>query len=85
MDTAITYRTATVEDALTICELGQLLNAIHHAARPDIYTAATQDFSRDLPHWMSFSRNRPRLFSLRISATRPLASFPPACRQAPVR
>ncbi|AZD60653.1 GNAT family N-acetyltransferase [Pseudomonas chlororaphis subsp. aurantiaca] len=54
MDETITYRTATVEDALTICELGQLLNAIHHAARPDIYTAATQDFSRDLPHWMSF-------------------------------
>ncbi|MGF6558692.1 ribosomal protein S18 acetylase RimI-like enzyme [Pseudomonas sp. S30_BP2TU TE3576] len=54
MDEVITYRTATVEDALTICELGQLLNAVHHAARPDIYAAATQDFSRDLPHWMSF-------------------------------
>jgi ribosomal protein S18 acetylase RimI-like enzyme len=54
MDEAITYRTATVEDALTICELGQVLNAVHHAARPDIYAAATQDFSRDLSHWMSF-------------------------------
>lgn len=51
MDEAITYRAATVEDALSICELGQLLNAVHHAARPDIYAAATQDFSRDLPHW----------------------------------
>lgn len=62
MDQAITYRTATVEDALTICELGQLLNAIHHAVRPDIYTAATQDFSRDLPHWMSFRETDPGCF-----------------------
>jgi GNAT superfamily N-acetyltransferase len=51
MDEAISYRTATVEDALSMCELGQLLNAVHHAARPDIYAAATEDFSRDLPHW----------------------------------
>ncbi|MCD5981906.1 GNAT family N-acetyltransferase [Pseudomonas sp. CDFA 610] len=54
MDEAVTYRRATVRDALAICELGQLLNAVHHAARPDIYTAATPDFSRDLPHWTSF-------------------------------
>ncbi|QAX85410.1 GNAT family N-acetyltransferase [Pseudomonas sp. DTU12.3] len=51
MDEVITYRTATVEDALSMCELGQLLNSVHHAARPDIYAAATEDFSRDLPHW----------------------------------
>ncbi|VVP95316.1 GNAT family N-acetyltransferase [Pseudomonas fluorescens] len=51
MDDTITYRIATAEDALTMCELGQLLNAVHHAARPDIYAAATEDFSRDLPHW----------------------------------
>ncbi|RON16805.1 GNAT family N-acetyltransferase [Pseudomonas frederiksbergensis] len=51
MDEAIIYRTATVEDALRMCELGQLLNDVHHAARPDIYAPATQNFSRDLPHW----------------------------------
>ncbi|POA42328.1 GNAT family N-acetyltransferase [Pseudomonas sp. MPR-ANC1] len=51
MDDSITYRLATAEDALTFCELGQLLNAVHHAARPDIYAAPTEDFSRDLPHW----------------------------------
>lgn len=53
MDELISYRTATVDDALTICQLGQVLNAVHHAARPDIYTAATDDYSRDLPHWMN--------------------------------
>jgi ribosomal protein S18 acetylase RimI-like enzyme len=46
--------TCTAVDVPAICELGQLLNAIHHAARPEIYTAATHDFSRDAPHWMSF-------------------------------
>ena len=51
MDETITYRPATAEDALTLCELGQLLNFVHHAARPDIYAAPTEDFSRDLPHW----------------------------------
>lgn len=51
MEATITYRTATADDALAMCELGQLLNAVHHAARPDIYAAATEDFSRDLPHW----------------------------------
>lgn len=50
----VTYRTATVEDAFSMCELGQLLNAVHHAARPDIYAAATSDASRDLPHWLGF-------------------------------
>ncbi|PKA73087.1 ribosomal protein S18 acetylase RimI-like enzyme [Pseudomonas baetica] len=51
MEETITYRVATAADALTLCELGQLLNVVHHAARPDIYAAATEDFSRDLPHW----------------------------------
>ncbi|MBK5373821.1 GNAT family N-acetyltransferase [Pseudomonas sp. TH43] len=51
MDEAITYRIATAQDALTMCELGQLLNSVHHDARPDIYAAATEDYSRDLPHW----------------------------------
>ncbi|MFW9082049.1 GNAT family N-acetyltransferase [Pseudomonas sp. P2757] len=51
MEEIITYRTATADDALTMCELGQLLNAVHHVARPDIYAAPTEDFARDLPHW----------------------------------
>jgi GNAT superfamily N-acetyltransferase len=51
MDETITYRIATVDDALSMCELGQLLNAVHHAARPDIYAPATEEFFRDLPHW----------------------------------
>ncbi|MEO3723450.1 GNAT family N-acetyltransferase [Pseudomonas syringae] len=54
MDETTQYRIATLEDALTICELGQVLNAVHHAARPDIYTASTEDFARDLPHWMNY-------------------------------
>ncbi|KAB0568897.1 N-acetyltransferase [Pseudomonas palleroniana] len=54
MDSPITYRTATEDDLLTICELGQLLNAVHHAARPDIYASATLDVSRDRPHWLGF-------------------------------
>lgn len=54
MDELITYRQATANDVPMICELGQLLNAIHHEARPDIYTAATSDPLRDAPHWMSF-------------------------------
>lgn len=47
----ITYRTATGADALSMCELGQLLNDVHHTARPDIYAPPTAEFSRDLPHW----------------------------------
>lgn len=52
MDDLVTYRHASADDALIMCELGQLLNEVHHAARPDIYAAATQDFARDLPHWL---------------------------------
>jgi ribosomal protein S18 acetylase RimI-like enzyme len=54
MDYSITYRKATVQDVPTICALGQLLNAIHHAARPEIYTPATSDYERDAPYWASF-------------------------------
>lgn len=57
MEDAITLRQAIKEDLLTICQLGQLLNAVHHAARPDIYTDATLDHSRDLPHWKSCFEN----------------------------
>ncbi|MBK5478374.1 GNAT family N-acetyltransferase [Pseudomonas sp. TH21] len=51
MDDAVTYRLATLDDALSLCELGQVLCDVHHAARPDIYAAPTEDFSRDLAHW----------------------------------
>ncbi|WP_445178050.1 GNAT family N-acetyltransferase [Pseudomonas sp. McL0111] len=54
MEDTITYRIANIDDALTLCELGQLLNSIHHTERPDIYAPATSDVARDLPHWASF-------------------------------
>jgi len=38
---------------LIICELGQILNASHHLARPDIYAAATTQVERDKPHWIT--------------------------------
>ena len=53
MTNPISYRRATIEDVLTICELGQILNASHHVVRPDIYADATTEFSRDEPHWLS--------------------------------
>jgi ribosomal protein S18 acetylase RimI-like enzyme len=49
----ISYRRATVEDVLAICELGQILNASHHLARPDVYADATTKFGRDKSHWLS--------------------------------
>ncbi|MGF6838936.1 ribosomal protein S18 acetylase RimI-like enzyme [Paraburkholderia youngii] len=49
----ISYRRATIEDVLTICELGQILNASHHLARPDIYADATTEFGRDEQHWLA--------------------------------
>lgn len=54
MGKSVICRQANISDVPAICELGQLLNTIHHATRPDIYTAATRDFSRDTSHWMSF-------------------------------
>ena len=53
MTYSINYRRATIEDVLTICELGQILNANHHSARPDIYADATTEFGRDKPPWLS--------------------------------
>jgi ribosomal protein S18 acetylase RimI-like enzyme len=53
MTDPISYRRATIDDILTICELGQILNAVHHLARPDIYADATTEFGRDKPHWLS--------------------------------
>lgn len=46
------FRRATPADVGILCELGQQLNAIHHAARPDVFVAATGDFQRDAPHWL---------------------------------
>ncbi|MBB5511177.1 GNAT family N-acetyltransferase [Paraburkholderia atlantica] len=53
MTEPISYRRASIDDILTVCELGQILNAVHHHARPDIYANATAEFARDKPHWLS--------------------------------
>ncbi|HYS65198.1 MAG TPA: GNAT family N-acetyltransferase, partial [Paraburkholderia sp.] len=53
MTEPISYRRATIDDILTVCELGQILNSVHHQARPDIYADATTEFARDKPHWLS--------------------------------
>ncbi|WP_225033636.1 GNAT family N-acetyltransferase [Paraburkholderia sp. XV] len=53
MTDSISYRRATIDDIFKICELGQILNAIHHLARPDIYADATTVMARDKPHWIS--------------------------------
>ncbi|MGF6916638.1 GNAT family N-acetyltransferase [Paraburkholderia sp. 40] len=53
MTDSISYRRATIDDILKICELGQILNAIHHLARPDIYADATTEMDRDKLHWLS--------------------------------
>lgn len=53
MTKPISYRRATIEDILTVCELGQTLNAVHHQARPDIYADATTEVARDKTHWLS--------------------------------
>ncbi|QJI27440.1 GNAT family N-acetyltransferase [Pseudomonas sp. ADAK18] len=52
MSQGLTYRQATEADLLTLCELGQPLNRLHHQARPDIYTAATEHVGRDQSHWL---------------------------------
>ncbi|WP_323122007.1 GNAT family N-acetyltransferase [Burkholderia alba] len=52
MAESITYRRATLEDLPSICALGQMLNRIHHHARPDIYAAATPDIARDQASWL---------------------------------
>ncbi|MGI4856645.1 MAG: GNAT family N-acetyltransferase [Janthinobacterium lividum] len=52
MTDPISYRRATIDDILKISELGQILNASHHLARPDIYVDATTELDRDKPHWL---------------------------------
>jgi hypothetical protein len=82
MEDTITYRTATAEDALAMCELGQLLNSVHHAARPDIYAAATEDVARDLPHWAGVFEKPGQVVFSRRQAIKPLRSLPPTSRPA---
>lgn len=60
----ISYRRASIDDILTVCELGQILNAIHHQARPDIYADATAEFARDKPHWLSSLQGEDRAMFL---------------------
>jgi len=52
MTNRVSYRRGTPADILTICELGQQLNGLHHQMRPDIYADATLDFKRDTAHWL---------------------------------
>jgi ribosomal protein S18 acetylase RimI-like enzyme len=66
MDNTIRYREATPDDVAAICELGQLLNAIHHAERPDIYAAETTDYTRDASHWRGFLSNPQQVIYLAL-------------------
>jgi len=47
---AFVCRRAVVEDLPAICALGQVVNALHHDAWPEIF-AAPSDPVRDEPHW----------------------------------
>lgn len=47
---AITYRRAAGDDLHAICVLGQVVNAMHHAAWPDLFAGAA-DPARDASHW----------------------------------
>ena len=71
MDEVISYREATADDVATICELGQLLNAIHHAERPDIYAAETQDYLRDASHWMGSLTSPTQVIFLALVGDKP--------------
>lgn len=58
----LTYRSATIKDLPAICTLGEEVNAIHHAAHPQVFAAAgAQD--RDQAHWAaSLGREDARVF-----------------------
>jgi GNAT superfamily N-acetyltransferase len=73
MEEVITYRIATADDAPVMSELGQLLNSVHHAARPDIYAAATEDFARDLPHWTGVFEKPGQIVFIASAGERPVA------------
>ncbi|PRY04592.1 hypothetical protein B0G73_112272 [Paraburkholderia sp. BL25I1N1] len=53
MTEPIGYRHPSTDDILSVCELGQISNALRHQARPDVYADATGEFARDKPHWLS--------------------------------
>ncbi|MCC8404516.1 GNAT family N-acetyltransferase [Paraburkholderia sp. MMS20-SJTN17] len=64
MTEQLSYRRASIDDILIVCELGQILNAVHHRARPDIYANATAEFARDKPHWLSSLQGEDRAMFL---------------------
>ncbi|MFM0350328.1 GNAT family N-acetyltransferase [Paraburkholderia sp. RL17-347-BIC-D] len=64
MTEPISYRRASIDDILTVCELGQILNAVHHQVRPEIYANATVEFARDKPHWLSSLQGEDRAMFL---------------------
>ncbi|AMV44726.1 GNAT family N-acetyltransferase [Paraburkholderia caribensis] len=68
----ISYRRASIEDVFTICELGQILNASHHLARPDIYADAAAEFGRDKPHWLSSLEGEDRAAFLAEIGSKPV-------------
>jgi GNAT superfamily N-acetyltransferase len=47
---AFVCRRAVAEDLPVICALGQIVNALHHAAWPELF-AGPSDAARDEPHW----------------------------------
>lgn len=46
----LTYREATISDLHAICELGQVVNAIHYKVRPKVFSPPS-DPRRDEDHW----------------------------------
>jgi ribosomal protein S18 acetylase RimI-like enzyme/predicted enzyme related to lactoylglutathione lyase len=48
---AASCRRATVEDLRAICELGQVVNLLHHQAWPQVFAPAS-DLARDESHWL---------------------------------
>lgn len=47
---------ATVQDLASICQLGQVVNRLHHAALPDIF-AADPDHVEHAAHWRKSLKN----------------------------
>lgn len=44
------YREARNSDLLAVCELGQVVNAIHHAEHPEVFAPPSSP-ERDAEHW----------------------------------
>ncbi|KQQ94937.1 GNAT family N-acetyltransferase [Massilia sp. Leaf139] len=47
----LSYRRATVEDLPSICELGQVVNRLHHAAWPQLFEP-NPDRDAEQAHWL---------------------------------